>query len=193
MELYDATKSAKYKEELDERVEIMLELQKEQGGNILIDRYGYSQTYVAQGLYKYYQLTGDKASKKALLDHARWVLNVPPYNHQMESYLATIYPLLLGYEFSGNEIYLNEAKKRAEYLKVDKLKKIGEEFGSQEEYSNALLEISHLPKNKNGRFTNWETNQGLRVYGWTHAYNIPYLLYWLDKEDQKEKETINKS
>jgi len=29
------------------------------------------------------------------------------------------------------------------------------------------------------------------VFGWTHAYNIPYLLYWLDKEGEKEKETIN--
>ncbi len=191
VELYDATKSAKYKEELDERVEIMLELQKEQGGNILIDRYGYSQNYVAQGLYKYYQLTGDDASKRALLNHARWVLNVPPYNHQMESYLATIYPLLLGYEFSGNKIYLNEAKKRAQYLKVDKLPKTAGEFSSQKEYSDALLKVSHLPKDNNGRFTNWETNQGLRVFGWTHANNIPYLLYWLDKEDENEKKTIN--
>jgi len=191
VELYDATKSIKYKKELDERVAIMLELQNEQGGNILIDRYGYSQTYVAQGLYKYYQLTGDEDISKALIDHARWVLNVPPYNHQMESYLATIYPLLLGYEFTGNEIYLNEAKKRAEYLKVDKLQKASNEFNNQKEYSQALLNISHLPKDEDGRFTNWETNQGLRVFGWTHAFNIPYLIYWLDKEGEKEKETIN--
>jgi len=170
----------------------MLELQKEQGGNILIDRYGYSQTYVVQGLYKYYQLTGDESVKKALLDHARWVLNVPPYNHQMESYLATIYPLLLGYEFSGNKIYLNEAKKRAQYLKVDKLPKPNNEFANQKEYSQALLKISHLPKDKSERFTNWETNQGLRVFGWTHAYNIPYLLYWLDKEVEKEKGITNR-
>lgn len=189
VELYDATKSKKYKQELDERVEIMLELQKEQGGNIIIDRYGYSQNYVAQGLYKYYQLTGDTAIKKALLNHARWVLNVPPYNHQMESFLATIYPLLLGYEFSGNKIYLNEAKRRAEYLKVDKLQKNADEFSSQKEYSKALIEVSHLPKNENRRFTNWEINQGLRVFGWTHANNIPYLLYWLDKEDDAKNKS----
>ena len=191
VELYDATKSPKYKKELDERVEIMLQLQNEQGGNILIDRYGYSQTYVAQGLYKYYQLTGDEKIKKALVDHARWVLNVPPYNHQMESYLATIYPLLLGYEFSGNEVYLNEAKKRAEYLKVDKLPKSSEEFSSQKEYSEALLEISNLPKDEGGRFTNWETNQGLRVFGWTHANNIPYLLYWMENESEPEQLSKN--
>ena len=54
------------------------------------------------------------------------------------------------------------------------------------------MKISHLPKDKDGRFTNWETNQGLRVFGWTHANNIPYLLYWLDKEVENEKGTIKK-
>jgi hypothetical protein len=192
VELYDATKSQKYKDELDERVDVMLELQKEQGGNLLIDRYGYSQTYVAQGLYKYYQLTGDDRITRALVDHARWVYNVPPYNHEMESYLATIYPLLLGYEFSGNKMYFEEALKRAEVLKVSALSKNQSKFKSQQEYSDALLEISNLPKSQNGRFTNWEMNQGLRVFGWTHANNIPYLLYWLENSDSDLKD-ISKS
>lgn len=183
VELYDATKSSKYKKELDERVKVMLELQKEQGGNLLIDRYGYSQTYVAQGLYKYYQLTGDKRIRKALVDHARWVLNVPPYNHQMESYLATIYPLLLGYEFSGKMMYFEEALARAEVLKVSELPKDSSEFATQKEYSNALLEVSSLPEKKGSRFTNWEMNQGLRVFGWTHANNIPFLLYWIENAE----------
>ncbi|MCM4160089.1 hypothetical protein FHG64_09675 [Antarcticibacterium flavum] len=191
VELFDATKSMKYGTELDKRVETMLELQKEQGGNILIDRYGYSQTYVAQGLYKYYQLTGDTRIKKVLVDHARWVLNVPPYNHEMESYLATIHPLLLGYEFSGNKIYLEEALERAEVLKVSKLSKNSSEFENQKVYSEALLEISNLPESQeNPRFTNWEMNQGLRVFGWTHAFNIPYLLYWLEKENLKTGDNV---
>ncbi|MBJ7882121.1 exo-rhamnogalacturonan lyase family protein [Gelidibacter salicanalis] len=105
VELYDATKLEKYKTELDERIDIMLELQGKQGGNLVLDRYGYSQTYVAQGLHKYYQLTGSPEVKKALIDHARWVKNVPPLNHKMESYLATIYPLIIGYELSGNKSY----------------------------------------------------------------------------------------
>ncbi|UBZ05619.1 hypothetical protein LDL76_09560 [Salegentibacter mishustinae] len=187
VELYDATKSMKYRKELDERVDIMLELQKEQGGNLLLDRYGYSQTYVAQGLYKYYQLTKDEKIKKALVDHARWVRKIPPLNHQMESYLASIYPLILGYEFTGEKIYLEEAKKRSEVLKVNKLKSDPGDFKTQKEFSDALLEISNLPKNNDG-FTNWEVNQGLRVFGWTHAYNIPYLLYWLEKENEQKKE-----
>ena len=169
----------KYKKELDERVQVLLDLQKEQGGNLLLDRYGYSQNYVAQGLYKYYQITGKKEVKKALVDHARWVKDVPPYNHQMESYLATIYPLLIGYEFTGNATFLDEAVKRAEVLKVDNLTNKSNNFSTQKEYSEALLKVSNLP-NGEGRPAIWGITHGLRVFGWTHAYNIPYLLYWLD-------------
>lgn len=181
VELYDATKLHKYKNELDERVDLMLELQERQGGNLLLDRYGYSQTYVAQGLYKYQQITGNEEVRKALLKHARWVRDVPPLNHEMESYLATIYPLLLGYEISGEKVYLDEALARAELLKVGQLPKKPESYENANAYSEDLLEISNLPMSK-GRFTNWQTNQGLRVFGWTHAYNIPYLLYYMDKE-----------
>lgn len=182
VELYDATKLQKYKDELDERVGLMLEFQERQGGNLLLDRYGYSQTYVAQGLYKYQQITGNEEVRKALLKHARWVRDVPPLNHEMESYLATIYPLLLGYEISGEKVYLDEALARAEVLKIGELPKKPNEYESAETYSDDLLEISNLPMSK-GRFTNWQTNQGIRVFGWTHAYNIPYLLYWMDKEN----------
>jgi len=179
VELYDATKAEKYKKELDHRVQVLLELQKEQGGNLLLDRYGYSQNYVAQGLYKYYQITGKKEVKKALVDHARWVRDVPPYNHQMESYLATIYPLLIGYEFTGNATFLNEAVKRSEVLKVDKLTTKSDNFSTQKDYSEALLEVSNLPKGE-GRPAIWRITNGLRIFVLTHAYNIPYLLYWLD-------------
>jgi hypothetical protein len=95
--------------------------------------------------------------------------------------LATIYPLLLGYEFSGERGYLDEALARAEVLKVGVLQKSSEEYTDAKTYGEDLLKISNLPESK-GRFTNWQTNQGLRVFGWTHAYNIPYLLYWMDKE-----------
>lgn len=184
VELYDATKLDKYKKELDERVSLMLEFQERQGGNLLLDRYGYSQTYVAQGLYKYQQITGDEKVRKALLEHARWVRDVPPLNHEMESYLATIYPLVLGYEISGEKGYLDEALARAEYLKIGELKKSSDEYDNTIEYSADLLEISNLPNSKK-EFTNWQTNQGLRVFGWTHAYNIPYLLYAMEQENME--------
>jgi len=183
VELYDATKLKKYKMELDERVDLMLELQKEQGGNLLLDRFGYSQPYVALGLYKYWQITARKEVRKALLDHARWVRDVPPFNHEMESYLATINPLLIGYEFSGRQSFLDEALKRAEILKVDKLSNKDYEFADVNTFNKALLDVSKLPKSKKV-ITNWEINQGLRVFGWTHAYNIPQLLYWMDKQNR---------
>lgn len=168
VELYEATKASKYKKELDDRVTTLLSFQERQVGNLLLDRFGYSQTYVAQGLYKYQQITGDEKVKKALLNHARWVRQVPPLNHEMESYLASIYPLLLGYEFSGNRKYFNEALKRAEVLKVGKLPKAPQDYENASAFSKDLLRISNLPKSKK-RFTNWELNQGLRVFGWTHA------------------------
>ncbi|UII79970.1 hypothetical protein [Flagellimonas sp. CMM7] len=185
VELYDATKLDKYKKELDERVGLMLQLQEEQGGNLLLDRFGYSQTYVAQGLYKYYQITGKKEIKKALLNHAYWIRDVPPLNHEMESYLATIYPLLIGYEFSGHKAFFEEAMIRAELLEVGRLPKNSDEYDTVDSYNEALLKVSNLPRSA-GRFTNWEINQGLRVFGWTHAYNIPYLIYWLDNESTKK-------
>jgi hypothetical protein len=178
IEIYDATKLEKYKKELDERVQIVLSLQKEQGGNLLLDRYGYSQNYVAQGLYKYWQLTNDDNVKRALVEHARWVKDVPPLNHEMESYLATIYPLILGYEFTKNHIYLDEAVNRAKVLRVDPL---DFKFTNQQEYSEALKKVSKLPVGEDGERTIWKIDNGLRAFGWTHAYNIPYLLYYLDQ------------
>ena len=77
--------------------------------------------------------------------------------------------------------YLDEALARAEMLKIGELPKKPDAYENASEYSEDLLGISNLPMSK-GRFTNWQTNQGLRVFGWTHAYNIPYLLYWMDEE-----------
>ena len=188
VELYDATKLERFKKELDQRVSLMLKFQKRQGGNLLLDRFGYSQTYVAQGLYKYQQIIDDDKIRdkvrRALIEHARWVRDVPPLNHEMESYLATIYPLLIGYEFSGDKVFFEEAKSRAELLKVGELEKSSEEYTNTIRYSEDLLDISNLPESKRS-FTNWQTNQGLRVFGWTHAYNIPYLLYWMNTEEKK--------
>ena len=58
-----------------------------------------------------------------------------------------------------------------------------ETCGLVEAFNEALLEVSNLPKSRRA-ITNWEINQGLRVFGWTHAYNIPQLLYWLEKENK---------
>ena len=42
MELYDVPKSKKHKDELDERISLMLEIQEQQRGNLLLNRYGYN-------------------------------------------------------------------------------------------------------------------------------------------------------
>ena len=59
VEIYDATKDPRYFKELEERVDMMLNLQNgpDQYGSFTIDRYGYSNPYVSHGLYKYHQLT----------------------------------------------------------------------------------------------------------------------------------------
>ena len=189
VEAWDATKDPRYLKELKSRVDVMLELQygSSQYDNLVIDRYGYSQVYASHGLYKYYQLTQDELIKQSLIRHARAVRDNPPYNHEYESLLATVHSLLLGYEFTGEEEFMDEARKRSEVLKTDALSKSFEQLGNQKTIMEALQEVSHLPEK--GDFqasvrwsTNWNTEHGLRVFGWTHIYSIPWLLNWLREE-----------
>ncbi|HET8866580.1 MAG TPA: hypothetical protein VFM80_12865 [Gracilimonas sp.] len=185
-EIYDATKMDVYGDELRDRVNIMLELQDhpDQGGEIVINRYGYSQVYVTNGLRKYVQLTGDEEVKNAMIDHARRLRDVPPYNHDMESYLSSISSLVLGYEYSGEPSFLEEAVDRAQYLKTDELV---QEFGSYENQkilAEALEEASNFPKDPGARRPPiWQITNGLRIFGWTSIYNVPYLEYWMEKEN----------
>lgn len=187
VDVWDATKDPVYFKDLQSRVDQMIKLQNgpDQYNSLVIDRYGYAQVYASQGLYKFYMLTGDEKVKAALIRHARAVRDNPPWNHTYESYLSTIHSLLVGYEFTGNEHFFNEAIDRAAFLKTDKLPVSFEELGNQTQIAAALEDVSHLPKAKDateGRrrsFYIWDITQGMRVYGWTHAYNVPWLLYWL--------------
>lgn len=183
-ELYDATKNPQYKEELDDRVDRMLQLQKEQGGNMIIDRYGYAQVYAARGLDKYQQMTDDAAARDALVQHAYWVRDNPPINHEMESYLSSISTLLTGYQFSGDESLYRAAYDRAQILKTDPLSLSFSEASSQSELFEAIEAADDIPKSQRNpdRRPIWSMTHGLRIFGWTHAYNVPYLLYWLEKE-----------
>ena len=186
-EVWDATKDDRYFEDLKDRVHRMIRLQNgpDQYNSLVIDRYGYAQVYASHGLYKYYKLTGDEKVRTALIRHARAIRDNPPWNHEYESYFSTIHSLLVGYELSGEPSFLEEAKKRATLLKTDKLSASFEELGSQQHISDALLKASHLPKApeyheaKEWGVTIWGPTQGLRVFGWTHIYNVPWLLYWL--------------
>ncbi|MBT4635873.1 MAG: hypothetical protein HOK52_07565 [Candidatus Marinimicrobia bacterium] len=184
-EVYDATKNYEYWEELQFRVDKLLKLQREQGGNFLSDRYGYAQAYITNGLRKVLQFEIRPDIEKAIIEHARWIRDVPPMNHTYESYLATISPLIYGYELSGEKSFYREAWKRAQYLKVDKLENeniFNEETTTQADLFKMLEKIDNMPPRLDGKKPNWVLNQGSRIFGWTHAYNLPYLLFILEKE-----------
>ncbi len=186
-EIWDATKKDKYRKELEDRVDIMLELQKDadQAGSLVMDRYGYTNVYASNGLRKFYQMTGDGVVKDALVKHARRVRDLAPYNHDMESYLSSISSLVVGYELSEEESFLDEAKNRARHLKTDRLPRDIAEYENQQVLAEALESVSQLPDDEGGwRPAIWKISNGLRVFGWTHIYNVPWLLYWLDGDDE---------
>jgi len=130
-------------------------------------------------------MTGEESVKEALIRHARRVRNVPPYNHDMESYLSSISSLTLGYELSGEPSFLEEAKHRARYLRTGQLPKPIASYQNQKALAEALESVSNLPDDEGGFRPGaiWKITNGMRVFGWTHIYNIPYLLYWMDKEN----------
>jgi hypothetical protein len=184
VELYDATKDPRIREELDDRVARMLQLQEEQGGTLIMDRYGYAQVYAARGLGKYYQLTGRSDVRDALVRHARWVRDNPPRNHGMESYLSSISTLLMGYQLSGSSSLYRAAYDRAQALRTDSLSESFTDATSQAAFADALEDVDHLPRSREApnRRPIWSITNGLRIFGWTHAYNVPYLVYWLEDE-----------
>jgi hypothetical protein len=177
VEVWDATKEERYHRELKERIARMLMWQeREQGGSLVMDRYGYAQNYASHGLARYLDLTGDPAVRAALVRHARRVRDVPPLGHQMESYLATIHSLVLGYDLTGEPSFLQELKRRIEPLKMDALPRPIDDSWTQRELFAALEKASHLPRNPDGSRPLWSITHGLRVFGWTHAYGLPYAL-----------------
>lgn len=180
-ELADATKERTYIEELHNRVDRLLTLQKQQGGRMTLDRYGYSQNYVSHGLNKYLQMYPHSDIERAFLTHARSLRDVPPIDHDYESYLSSIHPLIMAYDFSGETEFLLEACQRATHLLVDEINQPIEEFTSQKEARDALEKVSHLPRTQSDSFFSkslpiWSFTMGLRIFGWTHAYSVPYLI-----------------
>ncbi len=180
-ELYDATKEDIHLEELRDRVNRVLELQKTQGGRMVIDRFGYSQHYLTHGLGKYDQLFGDREVELGRIEHARSLLDTPPLDHDMESWLASIHPLVVGYDLTGGAEFLTEACRRAAYLRTDEMP---QPFGgdtTQRELVMQMEAVSHLPGRESdpfagGRMPNWAFSSGIRVFGWTHAFGVPYLI-----------------
>ncbi len=192
-EVWDATKDPKYLTDLQDRVNQMINLQNgtEQNNSLVIDRYGYSQVYVSQGLKKYYQITEDENVKSALIKHARSVRDNEPVAYYLESYLSSIHSLLVGYELTKDKSFLNTALERAEVLKTDQTNVKFDISSTQKLLAETLLKVSHFPQDPDNEYAEWDVRNGLRVFGWTHAYNIPYLLYWLRNTEGKQKNVQN--
>jgi hypothetical protein len=182
-ELYDATKDAEYLAELQFRVDRVLELQKDQGGRMVIDRYGYSQNYASHGLSKYLQFYDDPEVERAQVTHANSLLNNPPYDHEMESYLSSIHALVVGYDLTGNGDYLREACTRAVNLRTAEMPRPFDSYTTQRELILQMESVSNLPGRPvgdavltAGRGSIWNLSGGLRIFGWTHANGVPYLI-----------------
>ncbi len=185
-EVFDATKDPRYKKELEFRVNKMMRLQQPQGGGLVIHRYGYSQVYASQALDQYLTIMGDNPKVRAsIVENARRLRDVAPYDHSYESYLSSIHGLVLGYKYTHDVSFLKEALHRAQVLETDALPKSVDQYKTQKSLEEALDHTSHLPPKAN-RFEQrgdkpiWSITGGMRVFGWTHAYNIPYLIYMLE-------------
>jgi hypothetical protein len=181
--VWDATKDERYARELDDRVGRMLRLQRDQADQLALERYGYAAVYATHGLWKYFSMTG-RADVRAAL------------NHMMESYLATVHGLSLGYRLTGDRSFVDEMQRRLEALRVDPLPRpIGPDWTTGELFE-ALEQASHLPADPNRirpsalneytaapppRRAIWSFTNGLRVFGWTTAYGVPWALAVLDE------------
>lgn len=202
VDVWDATKDPRYEAEVRERVARMLRLQREQGDNLVIDRYGYANVYASHGLARYLDMTGDAAVRAALVRHARAVRDVPPLNHWMESYLSTVHGLALGYRLTGERSFLDEMTRRLEPLRTDALPRPIDDAWTQAALFEALERASRLPDDPNRhrldllnrgpvklragevpppRRAGWAFTHGLRIFGWTHAFTLPYALALLEE------------
>lgn len=197
-EVWNATKDPRYKKELDARLERLLALQKQQGDSLVVERYGYSHNYVIRGVDRFLSVNADADVKRtlesAIVRHARRVRDVPPFNHQMESYLSSLGALVAGYNLTGDEGMLREMKKRVDILKLDALGIEIAPGANQAEIAAAIEKASHLPSDpaRPKDRAIWSATNGLRVFGWTHAFTIPYALRSLEDADLKAKPPLKK-
>ena len=195
-EVWDATKDERYAKELEFRVAKMLQLQREQADQLAIERYGYANVYATHGLWKYYTMTESPAVRAALVRNARAVRDIPPLNHMMESYLATIHGLSLGYKLTGDRSFVEEMERRLEPLRTDALPRPIDDSWTRSDLFAALEKGSKLPAdpnrlrpNANNEYTAappprraiWSFTNGLRVFGWTTAFGVPWALATLDE------------
>lgn len=105
----------------------------------------------------------------------------PPLDHQMESDLSSISTLLAGYEVSKEPSLFREAVRRAQVLTTDERSTPRMSGTTQRSVAQTLHAVGHLSEDRQrGGPGIWHLSGGLRVFGWTHIYNVPYLVHWLE-------------
>ena len=194
LEVYDATKDPRYRAEIDDYVARILALAgKDQGGSLTVDRYGYADVYVTHALEKYRRMTGDARVTEALKRHARRLRDVPPLNHEMESYLSSVYGLVVGYELTNEPGLLDEIKTRIRQLPMDPVGVPFDGTATQAQLFDAISKASHLPRGSVRRRGQeiWSATNGLRVFGWTYAYTLPFALDLLERVSKTEGRVVS--
>ena len=197
-EVWNVTKDIRYKRELDARIERLLRLQKQQGDSLVVERYGYSHNYVIRGLDRFLSINDDAAVKReleaAVIRHARRVRDNPPLNHQMESYLSSLGALVAGYNLTQDEGMLREIRKRLDLMKLDPVGLPSTPSSNQAELATAIEMASHLPVDpaRPKERALWAATNGLRVFGWTHAFTLPYALRTLEDVDLRARPPLKK-
>ncbi|MCR4374429.1 MAG: hypothetical protein NUW22_06230, partial [Acidobacteria bacterium] len=106
--------------------------------------------------------------------------------------------LVLGYRLTGDVSFVDEMRRRLEPLQVDALPRPIDGTWTQAGLFAALEKADHFPDDPN-RFrpnaTNvgttapparrpiWSFTNGLRVFGWTTAYTVPWAIQLLNEID----------
>ena len=170
LEVWDATKDPRYRAEADDYVDRILQLAgNDQGGSLTVDRYGYADVYVTHALGEYRQLTGDARVAAALARHARRLRDVPPLNHEMESYMSSVYGLVLGLRADEG----TESPRRVRTRIRERQDGSGHRPFDETETRRSVRrdrqgEPSAAERDPQRRAPAiWSATNGLRVFGWT--------------------------
>src|SRR5262249_3342287 len=105
--------------------------------------------------------------------------------------LSSAYTLVLGYDLTGEPSLLAALRERLAHLVTDKIDRPFDATSTPAEMYDAFERASHLPRETTSRFRSkpiWSATNGIRVYGWTHAYTLPYAIDLLQRI-----ETVTKS
>jgi len=95
---------------------------------------------------------------------------------------------MAGHNLSGEPSLFREAVRRAQVLKTDALPDTLETYRTQKALAEALESASRLPDGRDGRPGIWRMTGGLRVFGWTHFYNVPWLIHALEQNGEPDIE-----